>query len=233
MTDLKAPPEASIPDFRGHSAGRDFENVILQRLTHESDRKNCHAGRYGVQVAIVGKERDGRPKYQPMRSLPDFEGTLPGGRQFIFDAKVCSASKFDLQDYRLNDEVRGSKCRQLRHLLQRSSFGVVAFFLIHWNSRELKTKSEPAETFAFPVRRECPFWRAFLMGEIKAIRRADCHELGARVRWNRLSRSERKVRPDVLAAVRLMDRRSTGSDDFLLHPVPEWKKQVAPIKPET
>lgn len=233
MIEIGTLTRGESPDFRGHSGWKDFEKVVLERLLQDTELKRCDAGRYGVQMAVVGKDNDGRPSYQPIRSLPDIEGVLPGGRQFIFDAKVCSASKFDLSPYRLSDEVRGSKCRQLRHLLRRASLDAIAFFLIHWNSRELKTKSEPAETFAFPVSRRCPFWTSFLRGETKALRRSDCYDLAVRVSWNRRSARERRPRPDVLEAILVMAGKTGTTNDSLLYPGPEWKKRIAPIKPES
>lgn len=193
--------ERMIPSFTGTGAGRAFEQLVLERLRSS---RECDAGRYGVQTTVIGSNNDGTPRLVAIKSLPDIEGVFDGGRQFIFDCKVCSAASFDLTKYRLTDEQKGSKSRQLSHMLSRAGHGAVCFFLIHWNARELKTKTEGAETYAFPVRRDHQFWKDFLASETATIRRADCYEYGVKVEWDLAHERERKERPNVLQAIRQM-----------------------------
>lgn len=131
--------------------------------------------------------------WQPMQSLPDFEGVLLGGRQFVFDAKVCSQASFPLAESTMKE-------RQLRHLLRRAQFGAISFLLIHFNARSLITKSIPARTIAFPVRPDHPFWEAFARGEIKRITEQDAELYGIHVEWN-IATGKRKLSPDLITAI--------------------------------
>lgn len=97
-------------------------------------------------------------------------------------------------------EKAGKKRRQLKHMLSRSKYGAVCFFLIHWNSRELKTKTNPSTTVAIPVHHSMSFWQQFEQGGVKSISRDLSFQLGTIVEWNTLTRRESKQRPDVLSA---------------------------------
>jgi len=59
------------------------------------------------------------------------------------------------------------KALQLRHMYDRSAFGAVCFFLIHFNSRELKKRTVDAATYAMPVHREHPYWQRFEQREMR------------------------------------------------------------------
>jgi penicillin-binding protein-related factor A (putative recombinase) len=176
-----------------HLTGAKFEAIVKERCVQLKNLRLADIGRYGVQAVRTGDA------WQVMQSLPDFEGVTREGRQAIFDAKVCSQSSFALDKYR--PDTKGSRSRQLRHMLDRSEFGVRCFFLIHWNERQLTTRKEPAITYAFPVELWHPFWRSFLAGEIKSIKRTDCETFGHAIAWNHVSSTDRKLRPDILAAV--------------------------------
>lgn len=167
---------------------KEFEEVILYRMRQEEEAERCTMGRYGVQASF----RDG--KWQPISSLPDFEGVLPpAAMQFVIEAKVCSGASFPLDDDKF-------KRRQFKHLVTRAKFGAVSILLIHFNARELSKSVEPEQTWAFPVSLDHPFWEAFDRGETKRITRADCEEYAVLVPWNCLP-SGRTPRPDVLSAV--------------------------------
>lgn len=150
-------------------------------------------GRYGVQVSYM-KDETGQMKLIALASLPDFEGIMPGGRQVVFDCKVCNQASFPL------DTESKSKSRQLSHLLKRGKFGAVAFYLVHFPERVLKTRTDPEETYAFPVHPDHPFWEAFERGEKKRITREDCLEYAVPVEWNVLPGGT-KPRPDIVLAV--------------------------------
>lgn len=180
--------------------GKELEAIVKERLSKELELGTCHITRYGVQVSRVG---DGAADLIVMQSLPDFEGIVPGGRQTIFDCKACSQASFDLTEYRT--ETGGARERQLRHMIDRAKLGAVCFFLIHWNRRQLATKTEPAVTYAFPIHPELIFWRDFYAGERKKITRQDCEWIGFEVAWNARDR-EHKPRPDVLAAVHTLGK---------------------------
>ena len=177
-------------------SGSDFEDILVQR--HEEYRADriASVGRYGVQGVKKGAE------VILLQSLPDFEGDVSevlywAGLHLIFDAKVVSGPSMDLTRHRR--ETQGSKSRQLRHMLDRASFGARCFFLIHWNYRKLKTREEPAITYRFPVEPEHPFWEAFARGEHSSLRRADCENYAEMVPWRAASQRSRP-RPDYLEA---------------------------------
>jgi len=172
--------------------GSAFEKLIVERNAEYKSQKLACIGRYGVQAARM------KDDWIIMSSLPDFEGTLQGGRQIIFDAKVCSQASMPLDQYRW--ETRAARARQLRHMYERSAFGAVCFFLIHWPARQLKTKSEPAITFRFPVSVYSAFWLSFEAGEVRTLSRNDCENHGVVVSWNAFGRGT-KPRPDFLESI--------------------------------
>jgi len=173
--------------------GTRFEALVKERCVQLHILGLAHITRYGVQ-AVRSSDT-----WHVIPSLPDYEGVTREGRQTIFDAKVCSQASFALDKYRL--ETKGSRSRQLKHMLDRSQFGVRCFFLLHWNERQLTNRTIQAETYAFPISIHHRFWDSFLAGEVKAIRRQDCETYGHKIRWTLATSSDRKPRPDVLAAV--------------------------------
>lgn len=173
--------------------GKDFEKIIVERNREYRQHGTASVGRYGVQAARTNDE------WIIMQSLPDFEGTLaPNGNQVIFDCKVCSQASMPLSPYR--EESKGSRRRQLRHMLDRSRFGAICFFLIHWPERELKTRTEPVMTWRFPVDVDSDFWRAFEAGEVKTLSRSDCEDHGDPIDWVTLG-DGRTPRPDYLNGI--------------------------------
>ena len=71
--------------------------------------------------------------------------------------------------------------------------------MIHWNERQLKTKSEVAETWWFPIHYEMKFWHEFKSAEVRRITRADCREYGTEVTWQ-------KNKPDVLTTLTILTK---------------------------
>lgn len=171
--------------------GKEFEKLIQQQMDREESRDNATMARYGVHAVFIDE------KWTPIHSLPDFEGILPGGRQFVFDAKVCSSrASLDLNDDKL-------KKRQLKHLLTRAKFGAISFILIHFPERVLKTKTTPALTVAFPVDGRMSFWQRVDSGEIKSLGRQDALEIGVTVSW---TEGRGNPKPDLLPAIRQLER---------------------------
>lgn len=166
--------------------GKDFEKLVQQQMDREEARGLATMSRYGTHAVLV------EGKWTPIHSLPDFEGVLMGGRQFVFDAKVCSSrASLDLNDEKL-------KKRQLKHLLTRARFGAIAFLLIHFPERALKTKTVPALTVAFPVSGLMSFWQRVDAGEIKSLGREDALELGFEVAW---TNGRGNPKPDLLPVI--------------------------------
>lgn len=160
-------------------------------------------GRYGVQGAMFGDE------FRPMRSLPDFEGVYADGRQFIFDGKVCSGASFRLDKF---DPDRPSTTqRQLSHMLKRSRFSVVCFFLVHFNFRELRTKTDPPATIAIPVGANVPVWRGYLRGEVRGISRAQAADYGIEIPWWAPPRAK-KPRVNLSVALDLLRERKDDEE---------------------
>jgi penicillin-binding protein-related factor A (putative recombinase) len=173
--------------------GADFERIVESRLAKYKTARLAHVKRYGVQ-AVRSQEQ-----WHIIRSKPDFEGVVPGGRQVIFDCKVESSASFDLSQYR--PEIDGPKKRQLTHMFERAEYDVYCFFLIHWNPRELATKSEPGITYAFPVDSRMEFWQQFLAGEVRRITRSDCAEYGRSVPWSLFGPRDSVAQPDLLSVL--------------------------------
>lgn len=178
--------------------GREFESLLLDAAAREEKAGRLTMGRYGVQVAHKGAEMIA------MDSLPDFEGVLaPAGCQFIIEAKVAAGPSFPLEPGKI-------KPRQVRHMLERSRFGVACFVLIHWTERRGKTFHEPAETIALPVCERLGFWQQFLAAAAEAkrtkapfkspgsISRDMASRIGKRVDWT-CPKGSRKHLPDLAA----------------------------------
>jgi len=208
---------------------KEFEDICLYRMRQEEEAGRATMGRYGVQGsfmkgrpmpdlnaygerirtgenlwAVLKELKDAAAlsmdHWQPMESLPDFEGVIgSNGRQFVFDAKVCNAASFPL------DKESKSQSRQLAHMLKRSKFGVTCFYLIHFPERVLATRTDPEVTYAFPIHAKHPFWQGFLRNENKRITREDCAEYAVPVEWNVLPGGN-KPRPDIVLAVLLLQR---------------------------
>jgi penicillin-binding protein-related factor A (putative recombinase) len=203
--------------------GTDFEKICVYRMEQEHKLGRAIMGRYGTQSITIGEKpidvdawcqklrrgpvnvalietlvkeaRETGRRTQQMQSNPDFEGLLPPrGRQFIFDAKVCSQASFSL------DKESKSQSRQLLHLLERDEYGAICFYLIHFPQRVLAKSIDPDQTWAFPVSRQHPFWQQFDRGEVKRVTRADCEEYAVPVEWNVLE-GGRTERPDIVMAI--------------------------------
>ncbi len=213
--------------------GKEFENIVLDRLRKDRERGLCSVGRYGVQASLrqdykvrdcphCGKQHMPPDKtfvWQPQDSYPDIEGVLPPlGRQFVFEAKVCGEASFGLQDSHFSE-------RQLLHLLERDEFGAICFVLIHFTERRLKARTDPPETWAFPISKRHQFWQAVDRLEIKRITREAAREYGVAVEWNTVP-GGRTERPDVLNAIHdLAKLKDVGWQPLAKH---EFKFQESP-----
>lgn len=176
-----------IPSFHGNGAGTRFENLVQFDLDRCALAKVACGGRYGVQVVpIKNKAHDpddpdsSAVTFQPIKSLPDFEGVLGSGRQFMFDCKVVSGASLPLSKY---DMTRGERRRQLNHMLKRSRFNALCGFLIHFNARKTQRIDELAVTYLFPVIHDHTFWTRFDAGIKRTINREDCEQIAIRVCW--------------------------------------------------
>lgn len=193
------------PVCESQLTGKAFEDIIVPRLATLKTQRLACIDRPGVHAITIRRFEDGTVQARLIASLPDFQGVFGRpGREVIFDLKVCSQPAFDLSKYRI--ETRGARSRQLRHMLDRSQFGSVCFFLIHWNERKLKTKFEPAITYAFPVCESSDFWNGFEAGTEKSIRRTHCETHGVEVPWTTVGQ-ERTARPDVMFAFEKLAKR--------------------------
>lgn len=174
-------------------SGTEFERLVQRRLDKYRMAGKADIRRSGVHAVMTTRG------WEVLPSKPDFEGMLQGPRPVLFDCKVCSQASFNLAPYR--DETKGARSHQLSFMVDRARYGVQAFFLLHWNARELQTKAEEAVTYIFPVDAEMEFWRGFFAGETKSIKRQDCEELGRVVPWNLFGERDRSVQPDILAVL--------------------------------
>jgi hypothetical protein len=177
--------------------GKNLEELCIFRMKRERNRGLAIMNRSGVHCSQRFDSATQTMVYQPLSSPPDFEGvTAPDGRQFIFDAKVCSAASLSIDSQ--GGSGRGK--REIPYLLERSTFGVATFLLIHFTPRELKASTVPARTVAFPVHVHHPFWEEYERGSVKRINWTHCDEYGLDVEWNAHA-GGRKETPDIYSAV--------------------------------
>ena len=169
--------------------GKEFEALILFRAQRLEEQGVLTLGRYGTQVVMMNDDA-GVPRWQPIPSLPDFDGCIKGGRQIIIEAKVCSQASYPIY------HTGKSRPKQIEHMLNRAKFGALCFILLHFNPRELKTKSEPAATYAIPVLDD-HFWRMYEAGEIRSLTREDAMLNGNEIPWNLYSTRASKLTPDI------------------------------------
>lgn len=175
--------------------GSEFEDFVVDRCDKLRGRRIAAIGKYGVKVRFDAAVN----AYRPIRSLPDFEGVFgPHATQTIFDCKVESSASFGLSEYRIQDMK--PKALQLKHMYNRSDFGAVCFFLIHFNGRELKSKTVEPVTFAMPVHRDHAFWIRFEQRDEKSLGMTQLEEYAIKVPWTKWE-NERSFRPDVMMAI--------------------------------
>lgn len=179
--------------------GKELEQLVVEQNEIYKKNKIASIGRYGVQATMIRNRQTGSVETQLHQSLPDFEGVRYGGKQVIFDCKVCSQASFNLSPYR--PELRGNKYRQLKHMFERDEFGSECWLLFHWNLREMKTKVIDAQTWVFPVSLNMEFWQRFLASEERAITLAHCEAYGRYVYWETSGDRGTKYRPDYLLRV--------------------------------
>lgn len=157
-----------------HLTGKDLERETLAAIAKLEDANIGAFSRYGVQAVRT------KDDWQILQSLPDFEGVI-AGRQYIWDCKACSQASFDWLPYR--SETRGSKSRQLRHMLKRSRFGARCGFLMHWNERQLTKRIIPAKTYWIPIDHDSQYWADVDGGVVRSMSLADCGLIGVEIPW--------------------------------------------------
>jgi len=176
--------------------GKDFETLLMEEAGRLSKQGVLTMSRYGTMSTMVEGE------WRPVPSLPDFEGVVHGGSQFIIEAKVCSQNKLRFQKQFI-------KHKQVQHMLDRSDFEVPCFVLIHFNERLGATFYEPPFTVAVPVERErmggWKGWEAYAglsAAEKKANKEGEpltrelALKIGTRVEWH-LPKRCTKPRPSL------------------------------------
>jgi penicillin-binding protein-related factor A (putative recombinase) len=183
--------------------GSEFETLLMDAAKREEAAGTLTMGRYGVDGMVVAGKNGGASQTLLVPSKPDFEGVLAGGRQFIFEAKVCSGPSFPMQ----KDKI---KPRQVEHMLRRSAFGVPCYLMIHFTERRGQNFFHPAITVAVPVSDASPIWRNFIEAHAEAKRtkepvasqpalhRDTAQDMGKLVPW-RVPKGCRKALPDLLS----------------------------------
>jgi len=165
--------------------GKELEALLMEAAEREEKAGRLTMGRYGVHGVIFG----GKTSLIP--SLPDFEGVLADGRQFILEAKCCNGASFELRD----DKFKG---RQYKHMALRARFGVRSWLLIHFAERRLTTRIDAGMTVAVPVNPGLAFWRAYEEGTARSLSRDAAQDLGVLVPWRTPDRC-RKALPDLFS----------------------------------
>lgn len=174
--------------------GSMFQNACKYQLEYYESHGLATAKQYGVQASQLFDPKTKERKVITIRSLPDIEGVLPPhGHQFIFECKVCSGASFNFMAGHFHD-------RQFKHLITRASFGATTFIALHWNARQLKTKTEASETWAFPVDPKMQFWIDVGVESRKMISRQDCRQYAVPIAWSRAGQ-QRDLHPDLLTAI--------------------------------
>tara|TARA_R110002110_G_scaffold8326_10_gene41914 strand:- start:2930 stop:3817 length:888 start_codon:yes stop_codon:yes gene_type:complete len=176
--------------------GKDLETVMMKEAARLKNRGVLTMGRYGVMVSLIQGE------WRPVPSLPDFEGVFSDGRQFIIEAKVCSQASFRMQKAKI-------KHKQVRHMIERSEFGVACYVMLHFNARLGKTFYDPAFTALIPVKSAekggWEVWEQYAAEkdkdkEFTAIDRAMARALGQVVDW-RIPPRCKNAAPDLETAL--------------------------------
>lgn len=185
------------PHLKGATASGSFEDLINREGARLQKLGILTLGRYPVASVITAAS----PRPLQVPSLPDYEGVtvfhlkdedgqaVEVGRQFIFEAKVCSGSHFKVCKSVL-------KPRQVRHMLLRSDYQVPCHLLIHFNERKMKTLYDPPFTVAIPVKPSrmggLKIWEEFADSKegkyTGSIDRAAAAEAGIPVHWHMPSR---------------------------------------------
>lgn len=163
---------------------KEFEDLLLQGANRAEKAGLLSMARYGVQVSLFNGE------WTPISSLPDFDGVVRGGRQFIIEAKKCEKSALAI-------DKKTIKPRQVRHMLSRARMGVRCFVVIHFCERQGKTFHDPAQTLAIPVNDEWSLWQDFLDGKpVTGINRQLARRRGRKVEWTK-PKGCQKALPDL------------------------------------
>ena len=187
--------------------GKDLENEALKSV--KADMR-ATGGRYGVMAYVVDGE------WKPKKSLPDLEGVFfKNGRQWISEAKTVSGPSLGLSSRLKND----NSWKQLEHLFDRSQYRANTSYLIHFNERELAKRTEPNQTWLFPVHPFHPYWRGFLQGRYTTIKRDDCEKYGVRVNWgipNRCRRPRMQIVDGLFAVDEILE-------DFRTNELSDWR----------
>ena len=157
--------------------GKEFEEYC--KISFETDRSQVaefDQWRNGVKASQIGPNQ-----VVTVKSLPDFSGLIDN-ELFNYDAKACSQASFALNKY--HADKSNALQRQMDFMLRTAKCGATSFFLIHFNKRELALKTIEAQTWAFPVHPEHPFWLRFFANDEKSINLRHCDDYGFRAEWH-------------------------------------------------
>lgn len=184
--------DACYPPTKLGGNGKDLEDLLLSEAQRLEKLSILTMGRYGVKASLVDHE------WRPISSLPDFEGVMHTGNQFVIEAKVGSGVSLPMD----RDHV---KFQQIRHMITRCKFNVECFLLVHFNSRLGATFYDHPFTVALPVstadRGGWEVWEKYAANKnskqkFPAITRAFALEIGKVVRWHIPARAK-ILRPDL------------------------------------
>lgn len=188
--------------------GKEFEDLLMEAADRDRRDGWLTMGRYGTTGVTVKDKSDPtgqRTKTLLVPSLPDFEGVLYSGRQFVLEAKCCDQTSFPMTKDRI-------KPKQVEHMLERSDFGVPCFLVIHFSQRTGQNFFYPAITVAIPVNHERRAWQDYVDAHAVAkkfkqkvapqgsITRDIAQEWGRLVPW-RVAKRCRKALPDLLSFI--------------------------------
>ena len=199
----------AVPQGQGREAGwKLLEKLVKDRGESVFKLGQGHWQKNGLRAVHTG---DG---VVAMKSWVDFSGTIPVqvqewrrrepgcspyaktitvGHSIHFDCKKVAGASMPLKASNFHS-------KQKRQMMSHASSGATCFLLVHFNARELKTRDEPAATWAVPIYPGHEFWEANNAGEVMMLSRSAAETHGVAVEWNKVGK-DRTYRPDILKAV--------------------------------
>ena len=178
-------------------SGKELEELIIYRAKEIEEPAGVYTQARCGTISIFKDNA-----WIPMNSLPDFTCCLKeyGGQEAVFDCKVCTQSS-----YPLSGGTHKSFQHQYKYLRKRDAFGALAFIIMHFNERKMKTTVQPELTVLLPVT-NAPLWDAYDVGQQKSITRTEAALYGLPIVWDAPGRRTTQS-PNIYAAIVEYNRR--------------------------
>jgi len=167
---------------------KELEKLLLWRsTTYDEPRGLYMLNRYGVMAVYINNV------WTPTPSYPDFD-LIINGQQYVFDVKVCSQSAWALT---------GNTSKSLKHqyefMKRKARVGARCFILLHFNEKQLKTKTHDSLTIILPI--PSPLWQQYETMELKSISRETASVYGYPVQWDTPTPRATKRSPNIYSCL--------------------------------